>query len=134
MGTPLGGKRTVLVVDDDEPARIAAQRIFEQAGFSVVTAGNGVEALGVYHQHRDQIVGVFLDLNMPKMDGEQTLREIRRIDSHVHAMVASGCDAAVVAERFAGLDVLGFVQKPDPVDSIIGKLWEAISKDDRAQS
>ena len=65
---------TVLVVDDEEIIRNLASRMIEQAGFTVLTANDGEEAIRLYHQHKDDIACVLLDLTMPKMNGEETFR------------------------------------------------------------
>jgi PAS domain S-box-containing protein len=117
---------TVLVVDDDETIRRATGAMFEVAGFSVLTASDGEEAIAAYRDHRDRIVCVYLDLTMPKMDGQETLRELRRIDAGVRVVVASGYSEEEVAGRFAGQGVLGFIQKPQPLDTIIAKLREVL--------
>ena len=60
---------TVLVVDDDDAVRRIVARELEQAGFRVLTAGNGVEALTVLEQSGIQVNLVLCDLLMPKLDG-----------------------------------------------------------------
>jgi two-component system cell cycle sensor histidine kinase/response regulator CckA len=123
---PWRGAGTVLIVDDDELNRMSTQVLFKQAGFSTLTAEDGEEAVRVYREHRDQIVCVFLDLTLPKMDGEETLRELRQLAPEVRAIVTSGCSSEILAERFAGLDVLGFVCKPESPDDVIAKLRKAL--------
>jgi CheY-like chemotaxis protein len=119
---------TVLLIDDDAMTRESTQVLFEQAGFPVLAAGDGEEAIEVFKAHREQIACVFLDLNLPRMSGEETLRAIRRIDQHVHAMVTSGCAADTMKRRFAGLDVLAFIEKPDPLDTAIEMLRAALER------
>ena len=119
------GGRTVLIVDDDEMGRKSAAVVFKQAGFSVLTADDGPAAIEAYRKHGERIMAFFLDLNMPRMNGEQTLRELRRLGARARAIVSSGHDAATLAKRFADLDVLGFVQKPEPLDAMIAKLRDA---------
>jgi two-component system, cell cycle sensor histidine kinase and response regulator CckA len=116
---------TVLVVDDDAMSRISTQILLEQAGFSVLTANDGEEAVTVFGAHRDRIVCVFLDLNLPKMNGADALRAIRQMERQVHAIVTSGCDADTMKRRCAGLEVLEFVPKPTPLDTAIERLQAA---------
>jgi CheY-like chemotaxis protein len=61
-----------LIVDDSREAREATALVLEQAGFRVVTATNGVEALIVAHYARPVVA--LLDLMMPVLDGLQTAR------------------------------------------------------------
>jgi CheY-like chemotaxis protein len=62
---------TVLVVDDDEGVRGIIARKVEQAGYRVLTAGNGVEALTVLEQSGIEVHLVLCDLLMPLLDGYQ---------------------------------------------------------------
>ena len=76
---PWHGTGTVLVVDDEEIVRSLAKKMVEIAGFSVLTANDGEEAVRLYREHQDEIACVLLDLTMPKMGGEETFRAIRQI-------------------------------------------------------
>jgi len=125
-GLPRREGGTVLLVDDDAMCRTSTQILFEQAGFSVLTARDGEEAVQVFKAQREQIVCVFLDLNLPGMNGEETLRAIRQMDRRVHAIVTSGCTADTMKRRLAGVEVLEFIQKPDPLDTAIERLQEAV--------
>jgi two-component system, cell cycle sensor histidine kinase and response regulator CckA len=125
-----GGHRasgTVLVVDDEEMVRKTTKMLFALAGFEVLTAGDGQEALDVFAQHHDQIVCVVLDLTMPKMAGDEVFRELRRIDAEVRVILTSGYSEEDMMKRFAGQRVFGFVEKPEPIDGIIAKLQEALA-------
>ena len=117
---------TVLVVDDDELSRQSTQAVFEMPDFSTLTAEDGEEAIRVYREHQDQIVCVFLDLTLPKMSGEDTFRALRQICPEVRIIVTSGYSPDVLASRFCGLDVFGFVCKPDSPYEMIAKLREAL--------
>jgi PAS domain S-box-containing protein len=123
------GARTVLLVDDDQLGRLSTHAMIEQAGFSVLTAVDGEEAIRVFEANRDQIVGVVLDLTLPRMSGDETFRALRRLNPAVRIIVTSGHSAETLAQRFAGLDVFGFVCKPAPLDSVIAKLKTACAGD-----
>jgi two-component system response regulator (stage 0 sporulation protein F) len=66
----------VLVVDDEATIRDTLRHLLEKEGYQVTLAGSGAEALGLLHQ---QLPGlVILDLEMPGMDGAETLEQIRK--------------------------------------------------------
>jgi CheY-like chemotaxis protein len=69
--TPQLHTLTVLVVDDDDGVRHIIARKVEQAGYHVLTAGNGVEALTVLEQSGIEVHLVLCDLLMPQLDGYQ---------------------------------------------------------------
>ncbi len=123
------GNGVVLIVDDEEMIRRGTKFWFESLGFGALTASDGVEALETYDQRRSDIVCVVLDLNMPRMNGEQVLRELRRLGSDVRVILTSGYPAEAMMERFAGLGVFGFNHKPDPFDDLIARLIDSLEKD-----
>lgn len=65
-------KDTILVVDDNEPLLIACRHALEHAGYTVVAAKDGKEALALAQRHLPSLV--VLDLDMPVLDGWQTVR------------------------------------------------------------
>ena len=81
---------TVLLVDDD-PAIVASVRaLLENAGYQILTARNGEEALETFTAHREDIGLVILDLVMPRMSGEECLDKLLEIDPEVKVLGISG--------------------------------------------
>jgi DNA-binding NtrC family response regulator len=119
----------VLVVDDEEMVRKTTKMLFALAGFDVLTASDGEQAIDVFRTHHDRIVCVVLDLTMPKMGGDEVFAELRRIDPEVRVVLTSGYSEQDLVERFAGQRVFGFVEKPAPIDGIIAKLQNALASD-----
>ena len=70
-------KLTILVVDDESRMRKLVRDFLEREGYEVLEAGDGVEAMDIFYEEKD-VALVILDVMMPKMDGWQTLREIRQ--------------------------------------------------------
>jgi len=68
--------KTVLVVDDEPNVRDYLAQILRDAGFTVLTAGDGVEALALIREHRPDFIS--LDLVMPRMSGHKLLYELRK--------------------------------------------------------
>ena len=124
---PWRGTGTVLVVDDEEIVRSLAKRMVEVAGFSVLTANDGEEAVRLYHEHQDEIACVLLDLTMPKMGGEETFRMICQISPGVRVILSSGYSEETATGRFAGLGLAGFIQKPYQLDTMIATLRDAVT-------
>lgn len=67
----------ILVVDDESRMRKLVRDFLEREGYSVLEAGDGLEAMDIFYEHKD-IALIILDVMMPHMDGWQVCREIRR--------------------------------------------------------
>jgi PAS domain S-box-containing protein len=106
------GEGTILLVDDDPAIRALGSRMMGSLGFEVVTAVDGLDALEVYQRRGDRISLVILDLTMPQMGGEETLRELRRLDPGVQVLLSSGYTESDVASRLGATGAQGFVSKP----------------------
>jgi signal transduction histidine kinase len=116
----------VLVADDESSARTVTKLFLEKAGFRVLLASDGHEAVEVFKAHSDEISAVILDLTMPGMGGEEVFRELRRIRPNVKVIVSSGYNEAEVTPRFAGKGLAGFIQKPYKFTVLVEKLKEIL--------
>ncbi len=115
--TPLVMRKTppgtcVLVVDDEPLVRRAARTMLERQGVEVLEASDGEQALQVYSENRDRVRAVLLDLAMPRMDGQETLRRLRASPSSVPVLLMSGYDEDNVTGSELGRGAAGFLQKP----------------------
>ena len=109
---------TVLVVDDD-PALVAAlQMLLEGAGYQVLTAGNGHEALTIFSEQADDIDLILLDLVMPGMGGKKCLDCLLKLDPEARILMTTGYYLRLFREEaYEDMKpkVKGFVPKPcDP--------------------
>ena len=108
--TPAG--TVVLVVDDEPLVRRAARTMLERQGVEVLEAADGEQALQIYSENRDRVRAVLLDLAMPRMDGQETLRRLRASPSSVPVLLMSGYDEDNVTGGELGRGAAGFLQKP----------------------
>ena len=106
------GAGTILVVDDEEPLRAMAVKALQCAGFDTLEAGDGLEALQVFEAARARIRLVLLDLTMPRMDGEEAYRVLRRSGILVPVILSSGFAGVEALQHFQGRGIAGFLQKP----------------------
>jgi CheY-like chemotaxis protein len=107
----------VLIVDDEELFLRSSARVLEEVGHKVLTARNGMEALEIFAREHKGIDLVLLDLMMPHMSGEETCRQIRRIDAGVKVLLVSGYRPAE-AESIAQTGADGFLGKPFDVGAL----------------
>ena len=115
----LEAKRTILLVDDDDAVRELGTRILERAGYHVLTAANGKEALQVYAKEHGTIGLVILDLNMPVMGGKQCLGEILKIDPEAKVMISTGASADDELKEAVKPYAKGLVNKPYEISGLL---------------
>jgi len=82
--------RTILVVDDNFHIRTLAKAFLQTAGYTVVTAADGEEALHFYEKHQSSIVLLLTDVRMPNVDGLELADRILGIDSQLPVLFMSG--------------------------------------------
>ena len=117
------GKR-VLLVDDEESIRDVGCRMLKHLGAEVTTASDGREALNLFEADPDSYDCVILDLTMPKMDGEESFREMRSIRADVRVVLSSGYSQQDLMARFSNKGFSSFIQKPYQIAGLL----EALSK------
>jgi CheY-like chemotaxis protein len=122
------GTGTILLVDDEAAVRTTAKAMLERLGYRVLLAEDGRQAIAAFQAHQPEIAGVLLDLTMPSMDGEETFRELRRIDARARVIISSGYGEHDIAQRFAGLGLAGFIQKPYELQSLGSVLAAALGR------
>jgi len=122
------GSGTILVVDDEESIREAASMMLEDIGFDTLTAVDGEDGVRVYRAHQDVIVGVLMDMTMPKMDGKACFTELRRINPDVKVVLSSGYNQQDAVSQFSGQGLAGFLQKPYFPDALASKIHEVLAQ------
>jgi PAS domain S-box-containing protein len=119
MEMAAGGTETLLLVDDEEPVRTLGAEMLELAGYTVLTAASGREALETYGQHKNEISLVILDLVMPEMGGKRCLGELLGIDPEAKVLIASGFSAEGPTKNALESGATGFIGKPFDLKRIL---------------
>ncbi len=103
---------TVLIVDDEGPARAVACALAGTMGLQVVEAADGAEAVDLFRQRREELILVILDLTMPRMDGREAFRAMAAEDPTIPVLLTSGYNETFAVGDFTGGDLAGFLPKP----------------------
>lgn len=122
------GSGQVLLVDDEEAVLAVAGRMLQVFGYTVVNAKDGCEALEKYSEHDGDFVFVLIDLTMPRMNGEEVFRELRRRNPDLPVIISSGYSENEIAPRFAGKKLAGFIQKPYRLASLHETIIKSLSR------
>jgi len=110
----------VLVVDDEEDVVEVIQDRLEAYGFTVVTAGNGLEALKRLSAERFD--GVFLDVKMPEMGGIEALEEIRKRDRKIPVIIITSSSTREAAIEAMAKGANEYVLKPFEWEELKAKI------------
>src|SRR5690349_20031811 len=102
-------RRRVLIVDD-EPLILEVQSEHFKNDFEVETAPNGADALGAILRQRPDVV--LLDINMPRMNGVEVLRDIKQIDESIAVIMISVNEQVNLAADSLKSGAFGYVPKP----------------------
>ncbi len=116
---PAFGTETILLVDDEKSIRNVGEQMLRMAGYKVLTATNGREALEIYRSNQDRIALVILDLMMPEMGGKQCLQELLKINLRVKVLIASGYSAKGSIKDGLISRARGFVDKPYDMKQVL---------------
>ena len=122
MGRALLGRRTVLVVDDDPFIRTLLVAGLQEAGYRVVTADDGQQALDQIRRERPDVV--LLDLMMPKLDGYSVARIIRlQDDTRRLPIIVLSADVRA-PQKLNGVRIDGYLSKPFDLDEVLARVSE----------
>lgn len=113
------GLRVLLVDDEEDIIEVIRDRL-EAYGFTVVTAGTGVEALKTLSMERFD--GVFLDVKMPEMGGLEALEEIRKKDQRIPIIIITSSSTRESAIEALAKGANDFVLKPFEWQELKGKI------------
>jgi two-component system cell cycle sensor histidine kinase/response regulator CckA len=128
LGKPPGGTETILVVEDDEALREIVSELLREAGYRVIVAAHGEEALGVGAQNGGPPDLVITDVVMPRMTGRALSEQLRALGPRLRVLFMSGyTDAAVL---YQGLLEPGtaFLQKPFGPEALLRKVREVLDQ------
>ncbi len=125
-------KGKILVVDDEENIRGSLKEILVDEGYEVSIAEDGETALRMIQSEAPDLV--LLDVWIPGIDGIQTLKLLKKMDSNTEVVMMSGHGAVDTAVKATKLGAYDFIEKPFSLDTVLRKASEALqNKRGRAQ-
>lgn len=119
----MNNKLLALIVDDETGIRRTLTDIFEDEGWDVVSASNGLEGIDRYKKFLPNLV--LLDVCMPRIDGIQTLQLLKEIDPNIPIVVMSGHGTIETAVKATKIGAFDYLEKPLSLDNILPLLEHA---------
>ncbi len=124
---PAGHGEHILVVDDEQSILAITRAALENYGYEVSTAAGGAEAITRFAQTPENVRVVICDLAMPLMDGQATVRALRKIRPGFKTIVISGWEKDTAAQ-LAQIQPDVFLPKPFTSDALLRAVHEALKK------
>ena len=121
------GPRVVLVAEDDVLVRNLVNTVLIRAGYAVLLAADGEEALDLSRRYNGDIHLLLSDVMMPRMDGLELVARLREERPTVPALLVSGKLSSELIEGNCDFD---FLRKPFVPDQLRSKLEEILSRSD----
>ena len=117
--------KTCIIVDDDVQITELFSELMTLQGLDVLAIGyTGIDAIKLYDEHKPDIV--FLDVEMPKLNGIQALKEIKEIDSSANVVIVTGSTSGDIEKQLKQNGVTEIVYKPFDIKKI-GKIIESLN-------
>lgn len=112
------GRKTVLIVDDEEDLRESVSMVLEDRGYDVVLAGDGLEGISAAVEHAPSLV--LVDYRMPELDGVEFLNSLRSTEGLADTpVVIITVDPELELRKNASeLGIQGFLVKPFSMDEL----------------
>ncbi|MCA1991707.1 MAG: response regulator [Coleofasciculus sp. S288] len=123
---PLGHGEVILVVDDEAAIRDVTKTSLETYNYKAMTASDGIEAVTLYAEHRQEISVVLADMMMPFMDGLTTIRTLQKIEPQVKIVAVSGLVSEDKLSQVRHAGVKTFLSKPYTTQELLTTLHEVL--------
>ncbi len=121
-----GHGELVLIVEDEDSICEITSSALEKNGYRVLTAKNGADAIELYAQNMVEIKIVLTDMMMPVMDGETSIREIRKINPRVRVIAVSGLAEKDKLAKIESTHAHAFLPKPYTAEILLKTIHEVL--------
>ena len=118
-GLPPGGTETILIAEDDESLRALATSMLTRAGYSVLAAADGQEALDLFSKNTERVQLLLLDVVMPRIGGREVFERIRKAHPTMPALFASGYSENAIHTNFVLDEGMELIRKPYVADDLL---------------
>jgi len=128
-------RKKILVVDDDKKSRYLVSFLLEKEGFKVIMATNGLE--GIEAARKQQVDLIIMDIKMPKMDGYETTRRIRRLKKYKSIPIIALTSYAITEdkEKVIKAGCTEYMSKPITPETFINEIKKFLEvKDEKGNS
>lgn len=119
---PFGDGELILVVDDEPAICEITKTSLESFGYRVLTASDGVDAVAVYAEHKDEVDIVLMDMMMPNMAGPPAIQVLKRMNPLVKIIAVSGLPSSDKVKEAMNMGANTFIAKPYTAQELLKTL------------
>lgn len=123
-----GGNETILYAEDNADIREMLDTVLTSAGYRVIAAHDGEDAIQKFIEDRDRVDLLVLDVIMPKKSGKEAYDEIRKIRSDIKVLFVSGYTVDMIAKRGVMEENENLLYKPVTPDVLLKKVRTVLQK------
>ena len=129
LNLEIGSNELILVVDDETSIRSITSTTLESYNYRVLTACDGIEAISIYAEQKNEIDVVLLDLIMPSLDSVTIARTLHRLNPHVRIIAMSGLATnEQMTKTLQAHGVQTFISKPFTAEYLLQMLSKVCSQ------
>ena len=123
---------TILLVEDEEGVRSVLSELLIGLGYTVIQAGNGVEAVRIATSHTGPIDLVVTDMVMPEMSGQELGRSLAKLRPDLRILYMSAFASNIYAPSALANALADFISKPFDLEDFVVKVRELMAAPPRA--
>jgi DNA-binding response OmpR family regulator len=130
---PQRGTETILLAEDQELVRGLTARLLKSAGYAVLAAADGEEALHLFRENADTIDLLVLDAVMPKLTGRQVCRAVRELRPEAKVIFCTGYDPETAQPRGVIEEDVRWIDKPFTAETLLAAVREVLDRPPQPQ-
>lgn len=123
-----GGIETILIAEDDALVRKFMREILVGAGYTVIEAKDGENAIEVFIENKDRIQLLILDVIMPRKNGKEVYKTLKELNPYIKALFTSGYSADILYKKGGIAEGPEVILKPISSDNLLKKVRDLLDQ------
>ena len=122
------GIETILIAEDDALVRRFMKEVLESAGYTLIEAKDGEDAITAFNENKDRIQLLILDVIMPKRNGKEVYETLKGSTPHIKVLFTSGYSADIIHKKGIISEGPEVILKPVSSDKLLRKIRDLLDR------